>query len=281
MSNIFTHQSLNVSQAANAAYARDIGSGIAGPSQSSPKPAAPTPKKPVKPSNPYANYSNAAQLGFVDVEEEHAVAQKALKESEGRIGDWTYIPSPIPSSTQAKIEPEPVLAPVDGEQEDRVWRFEGNKKRRIAIGMGDLYEPGEIVVLRKEGEAVKEESKEEPKPESLEQAVPKLSWKPIALKKAADTVSPPTDTDSNAEGAVKTEEIDETIPTVPSPPVEPPQSVHSEQLLPPNPSPVKEEPKEVPVKEDENKPSSAGLFRKRKAPSTTASNPSRGTRGRT
>src|SRR5258708_34333180 len=214
----------HVLQAANAAYARDIGSGIAGPSQSfSPKPAAPTPRKHQKPSDPYVNYSSAAQLGFADVEEELSVAQKALKEKEGRMGEWTFVSSPIPSSVQVKMQPEPVLAPVDVEREEREREFESNKRRRIALGMGDLYDPGEIIVLRKEGETKqepKEEPKEEPEPEP-ENPFPKLFWKPIALKKAADASPPPSDTDSKPDGAAKAEETNETIPSVLSPPTDP------------------------------------------------------------
>ncbi|KAF8342308.1 uncharacterized protein EI90DRAFT_3011806 [Cantharellus anzutake] len=251
-----------VEAAANAAYAQDIGSGIAGPSKYSTAPTpAPKPKKPVKPSDPYANYSNAAQLGFVDVEGEHMEALKALKEKEGRI---------------AEPEPEPEPTP---DEEERRWKFESNKRRRISVAMGDIYDPGEISVLRKEGE-VKDEPTEEPKIEPQDQSLPKPAWKPIVLKKTTNAGVTPLE----HKGAEKSEEISETVPPVPildvtstqSPIPNPPTEPQVE--LPFISPPVKLEAKEPSVQEEESKPTSAGLFRKRKAPSTTVSNTTRGTR---
>ena len=153
-----------VEQAAQAAYALDIGAGHAAASSSS-SAAAVTPKTkppPPKPSDPYANYTTAASLGISDPDVDRLIEEAKVRQSEGRAGDWVVVapsPPPLPESggmsiTSAvdgvKSEQEVVVGEVrkreeDPPDDDDTRRFKVRRKT-AAVGLGEIYDPGIIRV---------------------------------------------------------------------------------------------------------------------------------------
>lgn len=104
---------LTVTQAAQAAFAQDVGSGLVKPGSSSqpttsststPKP---TTTKPSRPSDPWANYSTAASLGYTDPEEDRLKAEAERRRMEGVAGEWEVVEQP----TKNKVNDEPETTP--------------------------------------------------------------------------------------------------------------------------------------------------------------------------
>ncbi|KAH7888756.1 hypothetical protein F5I97DRAFT_1950306 [Phlebopus sp. FC_14] len=157
-----------VSRAAEAAYVLDVASGRASTSSvaaSSP----PAPKaKPVKPSNPYANYTTAASLGYGDPDAEEAERRMGT----GIPGQWTVVraapPAPVPASASVtesqgagdlkrevgmaldksdKDMKKRPLSTADHDSEDtRTFKL---RKKTVGVGLGDIYDPGIIAVKPK------------------------------------------------------------------------------------------------------------------------------------
>lgn len=99
---------LTVTQAAQAAFAQDVGSGLVKPGSSSqpttsststPKPTA---TKPSRPSDLWANYSTAASLGYTDPEEDRLKAEAERRRMEGVAGEWEV----VEQSTKNKVNDE-------------------------------------------------------------------------------------------------------------------------------------------------------------------------------
>ena len=151
-----------MAQAAQAAYARDIGAGLVTPGASSsaaPAPAAKPKPPPPKPSDPYANYTTAASLGFTDPDVDRLFTETEHRKSEGRPGDWvTVVPPPPPlpkapeTSADCVVKSEPGAnvgdvrkradEPVD-EDDTRHFKI---RKKSAAVGLGEIYDPGIIQV---------------------------------------------------------------------------------------------------------------------------------------
>ncbi|KAH9935679.1 uncharacterized protein B0H18DRAFT_420235 [Fomitopsis serialis] len=164
-----------VEQAAQAAYARDVGAGLVKPGSSSTSVAArPTPeaKKPVpRPSNPYADYTTAESLGITDPDEERRKAEAERRRTQGVAGDWEVItivessaepeagavhagaavPEPGPS-TGMKREAEA----IPDNEDTRTFKL---RRRTVGVGLGEIYDPGTI--------PIKVKKKEEPADEAL------------------------------------------------------------------------------------------------------------------
>lgn len=203
--------------------------------------------------------------------------------NEGRIGQWTTVAVQLPpsgsasldhESTAANQEPEPV---VEDTEDTRGWRLDGSKRRRIAIGLGDIYDPGEIKVKRKEGESPA------PPPDVKADVDPAGSGATILPSWTPRTWAKPSESSSK-----KTEPKIEGDDAIRSPGAEPIKAKIEEDSIP-NPLPsgsannIGSSP--IVVKKEEEVPSpptlpapetTTGLFRKRKAPSASAS--SRGSR---
>ena len=97
-----------VTQAAQAAFAQDVGSGLVKPGSSS-RPTTsstpiqkPTATKPSKPSDPWANYSTAASLGYTDPEEDRLKAEAERRRMQGVAGEWEVVEQP----TENKVHNE-------------------------------------------------------------------------------------------------------------------------------------------------------------------------------
>ncbi|KAG1862498.1 hypothetical protein DFJ58DRAFT_230961 [Suillus subalutaceus] len=278
-----------ISKAAAAAYAQDVGAGLGGVGSSSrdAPAAAPAPKKPpTKPSNPYANYSTAASLGYADPDAERAKAEADIRQTMGVAGEWQFVQN-YTSASSAPVRSEvPSVsedangetagssegdrkreAPVDDIEDERVFKL---RKKTVDIGLGELYDPGLIPIKLK----VKKEESTEPQPASSKTAVDdtkadaqdalpadakvKIAWKRAAFQPAADEpASDDVKAHSSGEGVpeVKLEEFgaakEEVLPA----------KIESEPQIPPE--PVK---KEEVVSPSLEVPAPTSLFRKRKLP---------------
>ena len=145
-------------QAAQAAFARDISSGVVIPSgtgASSSQVAPPIPKPVLaKPSNPFANYSTAESLGFVDEDAEKYAAEFAIRQKQGQAGEWSNVSVVhTETSTPASIvgfkrERTPPL-PVDVPEEEDTRSFKV-KQKTAGVGLGELWEPGVIRVKNRQ-----------------------------------------------------------------------------------------------------------------------------------
>lgn len=155
--NVSLSSILKVFQAARTAFAQDIGSGLAkagsAPVASSSTSAA-SRKPPPKPSNPYANYSTAASLGYHDPDAERLKAETELRRMQGVAGDWEVISPPQATPPQPEAENA-----VDGEvnrkreadapppaEDERSWKL---RKKTVGPGLGDIYDPGIIPIKLK------------------------------------------------------------------------------------------------------------------------------------
>lgn len=293
-------------QAAEAAYAQDVSAGlvkpgsssaVAGPSSAA---AASKPAASMKPSNPFANYTTAESLGYTDPDEERRLAEAALRQKEGVAGEWQFVevvePRPaaeesgVPSGDHEKQEPgvegpsagekRPAEEPVD-EEDARGWKL---RRKKINVGLGELYDPGALPIKLKA-------KKEEPEEAGLPQAggfsavaggglpplggTEKPSWsargwnKPGAAPRS--TVSPEPAGSSNRHGNQPGD--GETQPEVKAKDGLPESNDHQPQSHPDTSLPLKREADQLPVKSESADvvvpppvPSGGSMFKKRKAP---------------
>ncbi|KAF9484436.1 hypothetical protein BDN70DRAFT_849610 [Pholiota conissans] len=158
-----------VEQAAAAAFAQDVGSGLAKAQAPIASTSAAPKKSAAKPTNPYANYSTAQSLGYTDPDAERIAAEIELRRSQGIAGEWEIItppqarvdlvpPTSEPTETtvEAGVKRE-ADAPLD-EEDTRAFRL---KRKKMAMGLGEIYDPGHLSIKIK-----KEESVEPPKAEN-------------------------------------------------------------------------------------------------------------------
>ncbi|TFY61199.1 hypothetical protein EVJ58_g4661 [Rhodofomes roseus] len=160
-----------VEQAAQAAYARDVGAGLVKPGSSSTSAAArPAPEatKPApKQSNPYANYTTAESLGYTDPDEERRTAEAERRRTQGVAGDWEVIAVVEPSApavqegeaehAEAPAVPEPgpsagVKREAGAFPEDEDTRRFKLRRRTVGVGLGEIYDPGVIPIKIKKKE---------------------------------------------------------------------------------------------------------------------------------
>jgi WW domain-binding protein 4 len=160
-------------QAAQAAFARDVGAGLAKGSGDAPRTSssraaalAENRKPAAKPSSPWANYSTAESLGYADPDAERAKAEAERRMSQGVAGDWQLVeptnpaaPSEEPVASITQIAGLKRDAGVLGE-EDEAREFQLRKKT-VGTGLGQLYDPGVIPIKlkAKKEEPVSEDTK--------------------------------------------------------------------------------------------------------------------------
>ncbi|KAL0577034.1 hypothetical protein V5O48_004968 [Marasmius crinis-equi] len=191
-----------VERAAQAAFSQDVGEGRAkaiapvASSSSGPK------KAPTKPSDPYANYSSAASLGYTDPDAERIAAELARKQTQGVAGEWQVVESVVATSeSSSSAEPEtetgtvpqkrPAEAPIDPE-DTRHFKLQ---KRTLGIGLGQIYDPGAITLKLKKKEpsvadvsmdTVKEANASLAPTEELPKSGEKPKWTKIQWKRPED-----------------------------------------------------------------------------------------------
>ncbi|KAF8813929.1 hypothetical protein BYT27DRAFT_6363581 [Phlegmacium glaucopus] len=157
-----------VEQAANAAFAQDVGAGLAKATSATIASTSNASKKPVaKPSNPFANYSTAQSLGYEDPDAERIAAQLEIRRSQGVAGEWQIITPPqAPVASSSSISTPPTAATeADGdnglkreaeappEEDSRSFKL---VKKTLNPGLGEIYDPGVIPIKVKKKEAQEE-----------------------------------------------------------------------------------------------------------------------------
>jgi WW domain-binding protein 4 len=154
-------------QAAHAAFAQDVGAGLVKPGNGSAiaSTSHAGPSKPaVKPSDPYANYSTAASLGYVDPDAERQKIETERRMREGVVGVWEVVDVPSGGAESAAHEDEDQ---VQGDRVDAAGELEHNRpsevqaiddddvrpwklrKKTLGPGIGELYDPGIIPIKLK------------------------------------------------------------------------------------------------------------------------------------
>ncbi|CAE6417662.1 unnamed protein product [Rhizoctonia solani] len=264
-----------IDAAAREAYAKDISSGAAAASTSAssssttpaPRPAAAAKPPPPKSTDKFANYSTAESLGFVD----EAVLEAQRRQTEGVAGEWQLVlpTAPAPKLKTPEEGEKRGLQPAQTEEKAAAESSRNFRvgERKVGAGLQDIWEPDIPIRIKVKTEAQppgSEQPEVKPKTEidyGLPQATEKPVWKPTAWSKAGEVKE---EVQESKEG-IKTEE-----PTAKASSTD---AVPRPQPTPPPEPPVKNEPEE-PKLDEIAPPPGGGLFRKRKAPPTTA-----GTRG--
>lgn len=122
----------------------------------------------MKPSNPFANYSTAQSLGYVDPDAERIAAQLELRRSQGVAGEWQNITPPqapvLASSSSDPTPPTGAEADNDNslkreaeaplEEDSRSFKL---RKKSLNPGLGEIYDPGLIPIKVKKDEAIKQD----------------------------------------------------------------------------------------------------------------------------
>ncbi|KAJ3570018.1 hypothetical protein NP233_g4677 [Leucocoprinus birnbaumii] len=292
-----------VEQAARAAFAQDVSTGHAKASSAPEASTSSAARKPAtKPSNPYANYTTAAQLGYTDPD----VEKMQIRQSQGLVGDWEVVestPTPVPAEGEGE-DMKPALedtaggdgtgtgastakrpAEVPPEDDTRIFKL---RKKTATVGLGEIYDPGLIPIKLKK----KEEKSETPEASSSlttsttssTSEVPK--WSAISLKpKEPTNNSVPKTGETNGSTTAEDPAASRWSKVQWSQPInEEETAALSEQLLHPSAS-VADSDKEPTIKSEEGapvmtkvepnssllppepeQPVTGGLFKKRKTP---------------
>ncbi|KAF8554731.1 hypothetical protein OG21DRAFT_1476805 [Imleria badia] len=128
----------SVGKAAEAAYALDVASGRAGSRQVTDSGAAPKPKvKMGKPSDPYANYSTPASLGYRDPDAEEAQQRTEA----GTPGAWTVVEKSAEGEKEKQGGEKRRAAEGEEEEEGRAFKL---RKKTVEVGLGEIYDPAKI-----------------------------------------------------------------------------------------------------------------------------------------
>ncbi|KAJ7132802.1 hypothetical protein C8R43DRAFT_1206457 [Mycena crocata] len=141
---------VRVEQAAQIAFAQDVGAGRAKLS-SGPAPSASVParKPPPKPSNPYTNYSTAKSLGYDDPDAERLAAEAERRRMQGVAGEWEMVASS--SSEAARIGETGIKRSAEALDEGESREFKLRKKT-MGTGLGEIWDPGAISIPLKRKE---------------------------------------------------------------------------------------------------------------------------------
>ncbi|KAJ6475315.1 hypothetical protein C8R47DRAFT_1143005 [Mycena vitilis] len=234
---------VRVEQAAQIAFAQDVGAGRAKLSSAPTPSAAAPPRKPApKPSNPYTNYSTAKSLGYDDPDAERLAAEAEQRRMQGVAGDWQMV---TPSSSDSAPSSSSDIgnkrsAEALQEEESREFKL---RKKTMATGLGQIYDPGAISITLKK----KKEEPEEPIHHLLAPVLPssddsadkpkwaKLHWKKmgepeeqgetpaevaIDIKSEADAPDVEPKVEAEPTGQMDEHTTDTTIKSEPDPPPE-------------------------------------------------------------
>ena len=153
-------------KAAHAAFAHDVGAGLARPYPNTPSGSTPQRKPAPKPSNPFANYTTAESLGYSDPDAERAAADAERRRTQGVAGEWQVVtlppppPPPLLQPTEEDAESStvspsiPLKREIDAHSDDDYDRHSKLRKKTVHTGLGEIYDPGVI--------SIKVKKKEEP-----------------------------------------------------------------------------------------------------------------------
>ena len=250
-------------QAAQAAFAQDVGAGLVKPGGSSRPTVSSTPvqkpaaTKPQRPSDPWANYTTAASLGYVDPEEERMKAEAERRRTQGVAGEWQVVKQPTTHKTDDEADTtsessrkREAQEPLDSE-DTRIFKL----RKKVAPSVTDDWDAALIPIKlkpKKTEEALESAEVKKEEESSGPAGTTPIKWTSRGWKRPEDEPdgipSPP---------APKDEEV-ETKP-VPEPEPEPIAAVSEPEVKKqPEAPPVEAEPPSETVGETE------AVFRKRK-----------------
>ncbi|KAJ7072375.1 hypothetical protein C8F01DRAFT_1243425 [Mycena amicta] len=136
-----------VEQAAQIAFAQDVGAGRAKLGSSAPTPTASTSKKPPpKSSNPWANYSTAKSLGYEDPDAGQAIADAQGQRLHGIVGEWEVVVPQAEAPSAADTGAKRPAADALDEEESREFKL---RKKTAVAGLGQIYDPGALSIKLK------------------------------------------------------------------------------------------------------------------------------------
>ena len=142
-------------QAANAAFAHDVGTGIAKPTSATPSTSKAPSKSLPKPSNPFANYSTAESLGYTDPDADRIADELKQRQSQGVAGEWEIVT--LPTQTSTSSTPGELVdigvkraadAALPDEEDSRSFKL----RKKTLTGFGEIYDPGFIPIKPKKKE---------------------------------------------------------------------------------------------------------------------------------
>ena len=267
---------LYTTQAAQAAFTQDVGAGIAKATPRAPiasTPAGPR-KPPQKPSNPYTNYSTPASLGYSDPDVDRLQIEADTRRSQGIAGGWeVVVPPPTPSHPISddvapsasftspvgidgtlKREADPALDAEDS----RHFKL---RKKTMSAGLGEIYDPG-MIILKKKDPPVKREDLPEPTAQS--DPAPRPKWTKVQWKRADNEVQ-------KENGAVLEDADEQAVDVLTVPKVKPEVDIELELQLPLDQQTRVDDPVKREDHPSDPAPESGGsLFRKRKTPAGRA-----------
>ncbi|KAK0195337.1 hypothetical protein F5146DRAFT_281650 [Armillaria mellea] len=203
---------LTLYQAAQAAFAVDVGAGFARPSTAQPSTSAAPPKPKPKPSSVFADYSTAASLGYTDPDAERIALEAQRRRSEGVAGNWEVVePTPTQDTESSSAEVAGVKRPADDLPSEDSRHFQ-LRKRTLDAGLGRIYDPGAIPIKRKkieESEADTPGKADSPSGKELlgPSDIPTSKWKRAGeMNVASKDAETPPDVPIKDEEDVKVEE---------------------------------------------------------------------------
>lgn len=158
-----------VTQAAQAAFAQDVGSGLVKPGSSSRPTATPTPvqkpaaTKPPKPSDPWANYSTPASLGYEDPDEVRLKAEAERRRMQGVAGEWEVVEQQTSSgiNNEADTTPESSKKRVAEELLDPEDARSFKLRKKVAPSVTDDLD-ADLIPIRLKPRKTEEVKEEEP-----------------------------------------------------------------------------------------------------------------------
>ncbi|KZT10720.1 uncharacterized protein LAESUDRAFT_711190 [Laetiporus sulphureus 93-53] len=143
-----------VEQAAKAAFALDVSTGLVKPGSSSTSVASTSAaaRKPApKPGNPYADYSTAESLGYTDPDAERLKAEAELHRIQGVAGEWEIVTvaesaAPTEQESTPSVKAEEGYGKREAEQppDNEDARHFKLRRRTVGVGLGEVYDPGLI-----------------------------------------------------------------------------------------------------------------------------------------
>ncbi|SJK97435.1 uncharacterized protein ARMOST_00687 [Armillaria ostoyae] len=194
-----------VEQAAQAAFAVDVGAGFARQSTAQPSTSAAPPKPKPKPSNLFADYSTAASLGYTDPDAERISLEAQRRRSEGVAGNWEVVePMPTQDTESSSSEVAGVKRPADDLSSEDSRHFQ-LRKRTLDTGLGRIYDPGAIPIKRKKIEEFEADipGKADSGKESLGSSdIPTSKW-----KRAGEINVDSKDTETRPDVSVNEEDV--------------------------------------------------------------------------
>lgn len=160
---------VRVERAAQAAFAQDVGSGVAKASSSvsvsAPHVSAPI-DKPSKPASAWTNYSTAESLGYTDPDVERAKAEAERRRTQGVAGEWQMVASAPSTSVEPvgeeggdeggdAIGKKREAEPVD-EDDSRAFKV----RKKAWSGLGEVWDPESVPIKLKVKKREENESRE-------------------------------------------------------------------------------------------------------------------------